>query len=73
MCFMLTFLARDMVESFLLTASKANSLPDPDELLLFARGLGVSLGGPDLSLALAVPLSSHVAEYALLLDLELAV
>jgi hypothetical protein len=70
---MLTFFVRDMVESFLLTASRANSLPEFDELLVIARGLGVSLGGPDLSLASAVGLSSHGAECALVLDLELAV
>ena len=70
---LLSFLMRDIAESFLLTASKGNSLLNPDKRLVDPPGLDVSLGGPDFSLALPVILSSHVGEAALLLDFELAV
>ena len=70
---LLSFLMRDIAESFLLTASKGNSLLNPDKRLADPPGLDVSLGGPDFSLALPVILSSHVGEAALLLDFELAV
>ncbi|KAG9967178.1 hypothetical protein KCU61_g559, partial [Aureobasidium melanogenum] len=66
------FLVRDMVESFLLTASRAISLLDPNELLVFAPKLDALLDGPDLSPELAVILSSYGVAYALLLDVELA-
>lgn len=67
------FLARDMVDSFLFTASKAISPLEPVELFVFTLELDAPLDGADLSVAVAVTLSSsYGVAYALLLYVELA-